>query len=179
MAKKDEKKINCMLPGAELLEQGKSVKEVMATLEKEKHAGGRPPKFAKPEDMQKAIDDYFESCFQIVEIKKGEGEAQIIETKRVQSRPYTVMGLALALNLSRQGLCEYAEKGEFSDIVKRAKQTVELNVEELLIGGKNATGPIFWLKNHADYKDKQEVEQSGTITIEIVRFSDNKKIEPK
>lgn len=30
---------------------------------RKKHAGGRPPKYTKPETMQDKIDKYFASCF--------------------------------------------------------------------------------------------------------------------
>ena len=164
MAKRKET-VNCQLPGAELLAEGKSVDEIMQSLDQKKRGPGRPRIFDTPEQMQAAIDDYFESCWGIIEITKGEGENRTTETRRVQERPYTIMGLALALNMCRETLCDYAKNGTFSDIVKRAKQTVELAVEEQLIAGKNATGPIFWLKNHAGYKDKTETELSGKVNI--------------
>jgi len=127
---------------------------------------GRPPKFTNPQEMQIAIDDYFESCWidKITEVTSKEGETTT-SNARYQNRPYTVMGLALALNMTRETLCEYAKKGDFSDIVKRAKDKVEMNVEEALLEGKNAAGPIFWLKNHADYRDKQELELSGEVGV--------------
>jgi len=43
------------------------------------------------------------------------------------------MGLALALGMCRDTLCEYAKNGEFSDIIKKAKAKVEMNVEENLL----------------------------------------------
>lgn len=169
---KRKETVNCQLPGAELLAEGKSVDEIMQSLDQKKRGPGRPRIFDTPEQMQAAIDDYFESCWGIIEITKGEGENRTTETRRVQERPYTIMGLALALNMCRETLCDYAKQGQFSDIVKRAKQTVELAVEEQLIAGKNATGPIFWLKNHAGYRDKQELEHSGpegkNLTLEVV-----------
>jgi len=149
--------VNCLLPGADEVAAGKAVEDVG----NQKHPGGRPPIYEMPEQMQEAIDDYYESCWDIVEIKRGEGESQTIETVRRQMRPYTIMGLALAIGMTRETLCEYAKKGEFSDIVKRAKAIVERDVEENLLAGKNAAGPIFWLKNHAGYTDKVIQEQSG------------------
>lgn len=115
--------------------------------EKKKHAGGRPPKFTRAEEMQAKIDAYFAKCEQ-------------------REEPKTMAGLALALDLSRQGLCEYAEKGEFSDTVKKARRTVESEVEIRLLAGGNAAGAIFWLKNNSDYRDKQEVKHSGVLTLE-------------
>lgn len=110
---------------------------------KEKHAGGRPPKYKTVEQLQKKIKEYFETCDN-------------------EDRPYTVMGLALALNLTRQGLREYANKGEFSDTIKEARGIVERQVEERLFSNC-PTGAIFWLKNNAEtpYRDKQELEHTG------------------
>ncbi|OHD28150.1 MAG: hypothetical protein A2Y38_15575 [Spirochaetes bacterium GWB1_59_5] len=123
---------------------------------------GRPPKFATPEELSAKIEEYFDSCWEdkVTEHTDDKG-ACTMSTVRYQNRPYTIMGLAMHLDLSRQGLCEYAEKGQFSDIVKKAKQKVEMFVEEQLLWSKNATGAIFWLKNHAEYRDKQETEITG------------------
>jgi ribosomal protein S14 len=119
-----------------------------------KSSAGRPPKYTEPSKMEVAIDDYFTQC-------------------KADDRPYTIMGLALALGMCRDTLCEYAKNGEFSDIVKNAKLKVELSVEERLFAG-NPTGCIFWLKNHAGYKDKHETELTGkdgeTLTF-IMDFS--------
>jgi hypothetical protein len=140
----------------------------------EKHAGGRPPKYPTPELLQSAVDDYFESCWvdKITEHTDKEGNCTM-STVRYQQRPYTIMGLAMHLDLSRQGLCEYADKGQFSDIVKKAKQKVEMFVEEQLLWSKSATGAIFWLKNHADYTDKMQQEVSspdGSCRPLVVNF---------
>lgn len=104
-------------------------------------AGGRPPIFGTAEEMQTAIDLYLNEC-------------------KEEKRPLTIMGLALSIGMCRDTLCEYAKKGEFSDVVKTAKALVELSVEERLFGS-NPAGSIFWLKNHAGYKDRQELEHSG------------------
>ena len=124
-----------------------------------KNLGGRPPKFTTARDLQDKINDYFDSCWvdKIIEVTDKEGNCTSTNS-RYQNRPYTIAGLALSLGICRDTLCEYAKKSKFSDIIKKAKLTVEMNVEECLLAGKNAAGPIFWLKNHADYKDKQETK---------------------
>ena len=101
----------------------------------------RPSKHKTPDDMEELIDEYFAKC-------------------KAESRPYTITGLAAALNLTRQGLCEYAAKGQFSDTVKKAKIKVEASVEERLLSGSNATGAIFWMKNNAGWKDEQHQRHS-------------------
>jgi len=128
----------------------------------EKNKGGRPPKYKTREELQAKIDEYFDSCWvdKITQVTDKDGN--ITESNvRYQNRPYTIMGLALALGMTRETLCQYAKDGRFSDIVKKAKQTVEMYVEEMLLEGKNAAGPIFWLKNHAEYRDKTEQEHTG------------------
>ena len=124
-----------------------------------KHAGGRPPKYSTPEEMQAVVDDYFESCWveKITETENKETGEIITSNVRYQNRPYTMAGLAYHLEMTTQGVREYGGKDEFSCIVKRAKQKVEMSWEEQLYDGKGS-GPIFWLKNHAGYRDKQEHE---------------------
>jgi hypothetical protein len=129
---------------------------------KGKHPGGRPPKYKTAKELQEKIDAYFDSCWidKVTEVTDKEGICTM-STVRYQNRPYTVAGLALALDLCRDTLAEYVKAGQFSDIIKKAKLKIEMNVEELLLEGKNAAGPIFWLKNHAAYRDKQEMEHTG------------------
>lgn len=64
-----------------------------------KNKGGRPCKYKEPEEMQIIIDKYFDD-----------------ET----NEPFNKFGLALALNLTTEGLREYGLKPMFSAIVTRA-----------------------------------------------------------
>lgn len=102
-----------------------------------KHAGGRPPKYKKKEEIQELIDKYFCDCDK-------------------NDEPYTVTGLALALNISRQDLINYSNKEEFFDTIKKAKLKVENYLEKRLIKDNSCTGIIFNLKNNYGWKDKQE-----------------------
>ena len=113
------------------------------------HKVGRPRKFETVAELQQAIDGYFRECAQ-------------------EQIPLTVTGLAIALDLTRQGLLYYEGREEFCDAVKKAKSRVERWVEEQLYNPKVRTiGPIFSLKNNFnDWKDKTEVEHSGTVDLE-------------
>ena len=84
-----------------------------------KHAGGRPPKYTKVEEMQEKIDEYFLQC-------------------DIDNEPYTVTGLGLALGMSRQDLINYRKKDEFFDTIKKAKMKVEEYCEVLLKDGRSA-----------------------------------------
>jgi hypothetical protein len=138
--------------------------------EKQKHAGGRPPLFKSPKELQEKVNSYFDSCWvdKIVEVTDKDGNVTATNST-YQNRPYTVAGLAHFLGFdSRNSLLNYQVNPKFLGIIKKAKLKIEMNIEEQLVEGKNAAGPIFWLKNHAEYKDKQEVEHSGKITLEDI-----------
>ena len=111
---------------------------------------GRPVKYATPEKMQIAIDAYFDSCF----------DADEETGKRVQVEPFTITGLALALDLTRQGLCEYEAKEAFSDTIQKAKLRVEQYAEKSVFTARNPAGAIFILKNHG-WSDTQKLELTG------------------
>lgn len=107
--------------------------------------GGSSPLFKSPEDLQELIDSYFESCI-------------------TDKTPITITGLIYHIGFaSRQTFYDYEEKIEFADTIKRARLKVENHYEKLL-QGTNSTGSIFALKNFG-WKDKQEVEHSGEMTI--------------
>ena len=158
-AKKASKAVRSKIP----------VKKQLPTLPQEavkpKHAGGRPPLFSTPEEMQTEIDAYYESCIvdKVTEVIDKDGKCTM-STVRYQDRPYTVEGLTWFLGFSsRKSLLYYEEKPEFSDTIKRAKLKVKMSVVEGLLTGKNAAGNIFWLKNNDSeyYRDVQQLEHTG------------------
>lgn len=141
-------------------------------MEEEKHAGGRPAKWEDPLEFEKKAEEYFtwiEGDFTIEEIKPEDGGKpfdQKIYTRYPE--PPTLTGLCLFMGFeSRQSFHDYAEKAEFSYACKKARMKVENNYEKNLITAKNPTGSIFALKN-LGWKDKQEVEQSGSIKVETI-----------
>ena len=106
---------------------------------------GRPRKYTVSQ-VQKLVDKYFQTC-------------------EDSKEPYTITGLALALDTSRKVLCEWVErKDELSPIIQKAKDRVEHYVEKLLLTSRNSNGPIFWLKNF-DWTDQRELKVSGDINI--------------
>ncbi len=102
---------------------------------------GRPPKYKTVEELEKIIDDYFDS------LKDDKG--RYIDVPAISE-------LGLHIGLSRQGICEYGKKDEFSDTIKKAKQTIESFLEKNLTVGKAPVGTIFNLKNNFDWKDRSE-----------------------
>lgn len=108
----------------------------------------RPKKYNKVEDMQQDISNYFKYCDD-------------------KHKPYTVSGLAFALDMTRQSLLNYEEDDEFFDTIKRAKAKIEQFAEECLFMGSNTAGVIFNLKNNYGWKDKQEIEAEVNSTVDI------------
>jgi len=126
-------------------------------MEEKKHAGGRPPKYNTKEEMQEKIDKYFAECDK-------------------ERDPYTVTGLAIALDIDRRTLLNYSEKDEFFPTIKKAKLRVENYLEKRLIKDSSTTGIIFNLKNNYDWKDKQEIEHSGKLKLEDVLWNTQQNI---
>lgn len=121
---------------------------------------GRPPHFDNAEEMQTAIDDYFDNVMS--KYKLGENGVEI-------GRP-AVSELAYHLGMSTRSFVDYAHKDEFSPTIKRARQRIEMELEKALFNGQ-VTGIIFNLKNNFGWKDKQEIESTNTHKHEITDFA--------
>lgn len=113
---------------------------------------GRPLKFESPEELEAAGELYFLQC----------------EEKK---EPILITGLALALGTNRDTLCNYGKRDEFSDTIKRLKLRAEQYAEKQLYVGKNATGPIFALKNFG-WHDRMEHTGAGGAPIETKELTD-------
>ncbi len=88
---------------------------------------------------------------------------------KTQVRPYTISGLADALDMSRQSLLNYSEKDEFFDTITRAKRKCEVYTEEQLFDKSGVNGAKFSLANNFDgWKEKQKIEHSGSLKLEDV-----------
>lgn len=104
--------------------------------------GGRPRLYNSVDEVQGIIDAYFNDLGDEIP---------------------TMAGLALALGMSTETLRCYGKEEEFSATIKKARQKVESAWEKALIRG--GSGPIFWLKNNAGWRDKteQDVNHAGSI----------------
>jgi len=96
---------------------------------------GRPLKFQSVEELQNAIDVYFEVT---------------------PKEEWTITGLALALDTCRQTLLNYETKDNFLDTIKKAKLRVE-NGYEIDLKKHGRSGTIFALKNF-DWKDQTQTD---------------------
>lgn len=113
---------------------------------------GRPKAYTDVEIMQQKIEEYFKECDK-------------------NKEPYTITGLALALDLDRKSINNYAKDSEFFPTIKKAKLKVENYLEKRLINDSSATGIIFNLKNNYGWSDKQEIQHSGNINNPFAELS--------
>ena len=120
---------------------------------------GRPLKYKTVEELQEAIDKYFDYCdnrmIQGYDNKTNEQFAYI------SPEPYTMAGLAYELDLSRKSLINYRRRGEFLHAIKRARRKVEADVERRM-NDKNTFTPglIFNAKNNFGWKDTKNIEKN-------------------
>lgn len=137
----------------------------------EKHPGGRPPMYETKEELQKLIDDYFEEC---KGIPFTDDDGKIWRTDKgyivykVQPKPPTVTGLALALGFtSRRALLNYQAKDEFVHTITKAKARVEEYAEIRLFDRDGVNGAKFSLMNNfKGWRDKpREDDEEGGVTI--------------
>ena len=107
---------------------------------------GRPKIFNDVKEVEEKINAYFNYCEE-------------------KEKPYTMSGLAYYLGISRQTLVNYSYKDEYFDTIKKARDKVQMQLEENALSNKaNPTFTIFNLKNNFDWKDSNEVKTNVEIT---------------
>lgn len=128
---------------------------------------GRPPKYKTPEEMQRVIDLYYLAC----KINRDDDKppANLSDEDRliveeVEDIVPAISGLAYTLDMTTEAFRNYEQKDEFLATVKRAKQRVEMSLEQRL-AGTAVTGSIFSLKNNFGWKDKTEQEVKTDMSV--------------
>lgn len=132
---------------------------------------GARPKYETVEQMQGAIDAYFDSCKGEV-LRDADGKPMFNKFGQpiiYGEKPLTMSGLALALGFkSRQTLLNYKAKAEFMDTVTRAKQRVEEYVEGRLFDKDGSAGAKFSLENNFGWASKQETKVEAEARVVII-----------
>lgn len=111
----------------------------------------RPLKYKTVEELQAAIDAYFEDCQgkPLVDDKGNAATDKYGEPVIVGAHPPTVTGLALALGFTnRQSLLNYQGKKQFLDTITRAKSRCEAYAESRLFDRDGARGAQFSLEHN-------------------------------
>lgn len=119
-----------------------------------KNPVGKPLRYKTVKELELAVEDYFNYCDNRTRSVYIEKLGDNIEVSA--PAPYTMSGLARALDLSRQALSEYNARDKYGDAIKAARARVEEYNENQLHEGRNAAGVIFNLKNNFGWKDKTE-----------------------
>lgn len=116
-------------------------------------------KYKDEKELEKLIEAYFADCDE-------------------RKAPYTMSGLAYALDIDRTTLINYGKNESFSTLVKRAKERIEKQLEEnALMGKANPTFTIFNLKNNYNWKDQQEIKTTNEVNISPIESAMEKLIE--
>jgi hypothetical protein len=104
---------------------------------------GRPCKFQDIDEYKNAINNFFDEC-------------------DVKGEPYTITGLALALDTSREVLMDIESQTsagytkEFSNATKRAKLRCHNYAEKQAYLARNPAASIFIMKNYG-WRDQQDI----------------------
>lgn len=118
-------------------------------------------KFDDVEELQRLIDAYFDGLEDL--------------------QPPTMSGLAYALGVSRRTLTNYinecgsgkGKKAQCGELLARAKDRIEVWLEEQLVTRGKTKGIEFALKNNYDWSDKMNVnvdgktEHSGEVDVKL------------
>ena len=143
-----------------------------------KHPGGRPRKYTSVAKMEQDIQAYFDGCWRQAVGKDGQ---PIVDTEgkpiMEQYKPYTITGLANALDMDRDTLLRYEgdeRYKEFHGTVTRAKRKVQEYVESCLFDRNAARGAEFNLKNNFGWIDRQEIDQKVTNTTQDMSPEDRR-----
>lgn len=106
------------------------------------------------EELSGIIEEYFNYC----DNKTKELHSEKLGTMVVPDpQPYTMSGLAYALDMSRQSLINYGKRDKYFDAIKKARRRVEADVERRMNGRDTFTpGLIFNAKNNFGWKDRTE-----------------------
>ena len=109
---------------------------------------GRPPKYKTPEQLQAAIDLYFDSCKgKPVFDAKGLPVTDRRGIQRRDGKPPTVSGLSLALGFKdRNSFIRQKNRSlAFNDVVLMARSRIEEFWESALYDGDTRDGALFML----------------------------------
>lgn len=154
---------------------------------------GRPSKFETPEELERLINEYFDSItitYPLYDsVKDGKDEngedkyKQIPRLNNAEKQVYTttyyehpsILSLAEFLGTTRKTLWEYEDKPQFSNTIKMAKERIEHYLEDQLYRKDQVTGIIFNLKNNFGWKDKQEIEHSGETNMNITTMTNEER----
>lgn len=125
---------------------------------------GRPRKVKDGKELEKLINDYIGSCYQVK--INDDGEEYLVNLKPVIMRSFCVF-----IGIHYDTLMEWEHnRPELAEPIKKLKEFCHSYLEEQLLNIKRPTiGCIFALKNNWGWKDT--TEQKVTVTDNKIKFS--------
>ena len=128
---------------------------------------GRPKLYTSVDEVASIIEEYFLYCdnrIQHIYSAKADGVIEVINPA-----PYTMSGLALALDMDRKSLLNYSKQEDFFPTIKKAREKVEADIEERMNDKQTFTpGLIFNAKNNFGWVDAQRVDARVETVIPIL-----------
>lgn len=124
---------------------------------------GRKPIYTTEEELQREIEDYFNSLLVAVYDEKG-----IQIGLKWRNKP-TVGGLAVHLCIDRATMHNYSKSDRFFDTIKKAKDLIHSFNEQMLTEGKNPVGAIntlintsgFWVSDQKNIRVEPVIPDAG------------------
>ena len=118
---------------------------------------GRPPKYSDPDVMEKDIEEYFKKCDKTIIYKQVVQKGEIIRVPT--PTPYTMAGLAMTLNMSREALNNYTDKDIFVDIIARARERIHhQNITMAMVGCYDSRIAALNLASNYGYSDRTIID---------------------
>ena len=139
------------------------------------HAG-RPfgtLKYDNLEDLEAGIEKYFADCDARPVLDKDGNQITDKSGNPMfyPSKPYTMEGLALALNITVRTLSNYAEQDDYFPAINRARARCLAYKSERLYDKDGVQGAKFDLVNNSarmgglQYADKQDLSIDGSLVV--------------
>lgn len=160
------------------------------------HKGGKQPRYKNPEDLERAINEYFSKCNEIEYMYDADGQPVLYKGEPVilkKPEPYTMAGLALYIGFnSRSSLDDYMKKGVSADsehvnedkrlaeelkadafrkVILRARAEIEAFRERSLFDKNTFNGAKFALACNG-WSDKQTLDINVKSVSEIASPAD-------
>lgn len=153
-------------------------------METTKHAGGRPPKFKTPEELQEKAEGYFQYCdTHPIEVwqrkaaaanqsaKNGSGVKSDEGTMYIR-RPYTLDGLGLFVGVVWKDFRSYHASDEFSEVIRTLEARVrDQQVSGAVVGMYNANlvARINGIADKTDLNVNTEQQQSAEDALKALK----------
>lgn len=132
-----------------------------------KRSIGRPRAWTDPEDLQRRIEEYFESLIvfkQVDDPSEPDGKLTIVD----REDPPTMAGLAFHLGVSRRTLVNYDDP-KFASVIARAKAFIEQWLERELYTRQGSTNGLqFGLAMNFGWQDADEKETGGAFSQQVI-----------